>query len=227
MSDQGDSVALNPHVVLKCSSTSCGMRYPSPADDPRRGFCPLCEAPVDQVAVFDVPPVHDPAPRPADAGRLVGLLDNIRSALNVGTMLRSADGAAFDHVYLGGLTAAPDNPKVIKTALGAEQSVASTSCLDLTTCIAELQAQRYEIWALDQTADSVALQSLTARPCRVAIVVGNERAGVDPAILALADRHVHLDMLGTKSTLNVAVAFGAAAYCVRSLPVVATTSDGI
>lgn len=213
MSDQGD------HVVLKCSSASCGMRYPSPADDPRRGFCPLCEAPVTQVAVFEAPPVHEPRRASPEHGLLVGVLDNIRSALNVGTMMRSADGAAFDHLYLGGLTAAVDNPKVVKTALGAEQAVSATSCLDLTTCVADLRAQGYQIWALDQTPTSVPLQSMAMRPKRLAVVVGNERAGVDPAILAVSDRHVHLDMLGTKSTVNVAVAFGAAAYQLRTMPV--------
>ena len=214
VTEQGD------HIVLKCSNSSCGMRYPSPADDPRRDHCPLCEAPVAQVGTFRSPPPL-PANRRVDGSVLVGVLDNIRSALNVGAMMRSADGAGLDHLYLGGLTASADNPKVVKTALGAERSVASTSCLDLTECLAHLKQQEFDVWAIDCTNRSQSLQSALHRPPRLAFVVGNERAGVDPAILELADEHVHLDMYGAKTTLNVGVTFGVVAYWLRTLPVTA------
>jgi len=214
MTDQGH------HVVLKCSSDACGMRYPSPADDPRRDACPLCEAPVAQLQTFAAPPPQPTSPA-SDGTLLVGVLDNIRSALNVGTMMRSADGAAIDHLYLGGLTAPADHPKVTKTSLGAEQSVPSTSHLDIIDTIKQLQADGVEIWAIDFTDRSEPLQGIQDRPSRLAFVVGNERAGVDPEILRMADRHVHLDMLGMKSTLNVGVTFGAAAYWLRMLPVAA------
>ena len=162
------------------------------------------------------PPVVSPAP--AERGALlVGVLDNIRSAQNVGTMLRSADGAALDHVYLGGLTAGADNPKVIKTALGAEVTVATTSCKDTMNCIAMLRADGFKIWAVDYTARSAPLQAVQTLPSRLAFVVGNERAGVDPLILELADQHVHLDMYGAKTTLNVGVTFGTVAYWLRTI----------
>ncbi len=215
VTEQGD------HIVLKCSNIDCGMRYPSPVDDPRRKHCPLCEAPVVQVDTFrSAPPL--PSNRRADGSQLVGVLDNIRSALNVGAMMRSADGAGLDHLYLGGLTASAANPKVMKTALGAERSVASTSCLDLTECVTSLKRQEFEVWAIDYTDRSRSLQAVVHRPRRLAFVVGNERAGVDPAILELADAHVHLDMYGAKTTLNVGVTFGAVAYWLRTLPVTAT-----
>lgn len=207
------------HVVLKCTNAACGMRYPCPANNPRRHACPLCESPVTQVGSYTNPPEW-PTPAAPDGqrhGPLVAVLDNIRSALNVGTMLRSADGARLDHVYLGGLTAAANNPKVVKTALGAEQVVPSTSCLDTTTCLTQLRDDGYAIWAIDYTAQSVAIETVTERPERLAFVVGNERAGVDPDILAASDRHVHLAMHGHKSTLNVGVAFGTVAYFLRSL----------
>lgn len=212
VSDQGD------HIVLKCSGADCGMRYPSPVDDPRRDNCPLCEAPVSQVGEFKSPPLPMAA-YDGDGSQLVGVLDNIRSALNVGTMMRSADGAALDHLYLGGLTAPADNPKITKTALGAERTVASTSYPDLTECLQDLREKDFAIWAVDYTSRSVVLQSIKARPPRLAFVVGNERAGVDPAILDQADQHVHLDMLGAKTTLNVGVTFGTIAYWLRTLPV--------
>lgn len=210
MTDQGD------HVVLKCSAPGCGMRYPSPIDDPRRDHCPLCEAPVTQLEHYEAPPPI-PGPPAGDGSMLVAVLDSIRSALNVGTMMRSADGAALDHLYLGGLTAPADNPKVVKTALGAQDSVATTSFLDTTEAIDKLRRDGFQIWAIDFTQVSTPLQTITSRPSKLAFVVGNERAGVDPTILAGADRHVHLDMHGRKTTLNVGVAFSTVAYWLRSV----------
>jgi len=195
------------------------MRYPSPQHDPRRDACPLCEAPTARIEAYDEPVTHVPTTSTDDDRRLVAILDNIRSAQNVGMMLRSADGVALDAVYLGGLTAAGDHPKVVKTALGAEQSTPWTTRLDAVACVQDLQAAGFEVWAIERTADSVSLQAVTERPPRLAVVVGNERAGIDPAVLRLADRQVHLDMYGTKSTVNVGVAFGTALYWLRTLPV--------
>ncbi len=203
------------HVVLKCQSPDCGMRYPSPRDDPRRHACPLCEGSIELVGSYNAPPPHRSDTR-RSSSTVVAVLDNIRSALNVGTMLRSADGAALDHVYLGGLTAPVDNPKVIKTALGAEASVPVTSELDTFRCVDRLADEGYEIWALDATERSESLSSIASLPDRLAFVVGNEIAGIDPAILGLADRHIHLSMHGQKSTLNVGVAFGIVAHWTTS-----------
>lgn len=212
LTSQGD------HIVLKCTGTDCGMRYPSPATDERRNACPLCESPTEQLASYPAAAVDIDELAPGD-DQIIGVLDNVRSALNVGTMLRSADGSALDHVYLGGLTAGADNPKVAKTALGSHISVTTTSALDLLPALTELHESGCEVWAIDRTPTSVPLTQVKARPSRLAFVVGNELAGVDPVILAMADRHIHLEMHGAKTTLNVGVAFGVVAYWVRSLPV--------
>lgn len=194
------------------------MRYPSPVEDPRRDACPLCQSPTERHGPYP-DASFDTDSLPAGEGVLVAVLDNIRSALNVGTMLRSADGAAVDHVYLGGLTAAVDNPKVIKTALGSHESVSATSALNLLPTVSQLSDQGCELWAVDRTPTSVPLSQIRSRPRQLAFVVGNELAGVDPEILAMADRHVHLEMYGSKTTLNVGVTFGSVAYWLRSLPV--------
>ena len=204
------------HVVLKCSSAECGMRYPSPADDERRDECVICASPTQIVGTYESPYLPGPEPRPA--GELVGVLDNIRSALNVGTMLRSADGARLDHVHLCGLTAGVDNPKVVKTALGAERSVPSTSNLDAGTCVAALKSRGFDIWAIEHTPTSTPLPGVVSIPEKLAFVVGNERAGVDPDLLRVADRQLHLPMAGAKTSLNVGVVFGIAAYLLRALP---------
>lgn len=203
------------HVVVRC--TSCGLRYPTPVDDARRGTCPACEG--STADIEPMPTAFVPSEPDAATGATVGVLDNIRSALNVGTMLRAADGARIEHMHLCGLTPAGDHPKVRKTALGAEDLVPWTHHLDAVSCVEALQSSGWAIWAIESTSRATALDQVAPAdvPSRVAVVVGNERAGVDPGVLRRADRHVHLPMAGAKTSLNVGVAFGIAAYAVRWL----------
>lgn len=211
---------MNPvvpdHVVVRCTSTTCRLRFPVPVGDPRHGQCPLCESPT--VDVMACPPPHAPPPSPeSDRAQTIGVLDNIRSALNVGTMLRAADGARLAHMHLCGLTPDGAHPKVAKTSLGAEQSVPWSWHPDAEQCVGELRDAGWTIWAVESTPKAVSLESLDTAPDRLALVVGNERAGVDPGLLAQSDRVVYLPMAGAKTTLNVGVAFGIAAYGVRRL----------
>lgn len=207
----------DPHIVLICTSDECGLRYPSPVEDPRRGSCPLCESPTIDGPLFDAPVPH--ADRPSSAAKLIGMVDNVRSALNVGTILRSADGAQLDHVWLGGYSPAADHPKVAKSSLGAELTVPTSSALDLAQQAQRLLDGGWELWAIESTPTSISFADIASVPPRLAFVVGNERAGVDPALLAAANRHVHFGMQGAKTSLNVGVAFGIAAYWLRALPV--------
>jgi len=145
---------------------------------------------------------------------VVGVLDNLRSALNVGTILRTADGAGLNHLHLCGFTPTPENPKVAKTSLGSEDSVGWSHHFNALDCAAALRADGFQLWALEATAASEPLLEVIPPPAdaRIALVVGNEVDGVDADLLVLADRVVHLPMQGNKSSLNVGVAFGIAAY---------------
>lgn len=167
--------------------------------------------------MFDAPVPH--AERRPATSQVIGMVDNVRSALNVGTILRSADGAQLDHVWLGGYSPGADHPKVAKSSLGAEASVAASSARDLTKPAQQMIDDGCQLWAIESTAESVSFDTLESVPPRVAFVVGNERAGVDPALLSMAHRHVHFGMQGAKTSLNVGVAFGIAAYWLSALPV--------
>jgi tRNA G18 (ribose-2'-O)-methylase SpoU len=168
-------------------------------------------------------PVTEPfsgqAPQPGqDEGRLVAaLLDNIRSTFNVGAMFRTADGAGLRRLHLGGISATPDNPKVAKTALGAEAVVPWRYFRNGLDAARDLQARGYRLWALESSPRSQPLFHALPQDegAPIAFVVGNEKAGVDPGILALCERHVHIPMQGAKESLNVAIAFGVAAYFLR------------
>ncbi len=209
--------------VRQCVDPACRLRYPivhARSDRPR---CPLCGSATRITHTWpgNSPESADPA-QPAPLTRPVeALLDNIRSTHNVGAILRTADGAGIRHVHLAGITPHGDNPKVAKTALGAEIHVPWTHHRNGVDALLALQAQGKRIWALERTPDAVPLaQAVDAWPIQpatgalipVVLVVGNEVTGIDPAIVELADRVVAIPMHGVKRSLNVAVAFGVAAY---------------
>ena len=203
--------ATPAHHAVVCSA--CGLRFPVPVDDDRYGTCPLCEAPTTVAA--DYPKPVAPPNAASLESEIVVVLDNVRSAMNVGTILRTADGARVAHAYLCGITPSGDNPKVAKTALDAERLVSWSHHVDAVECCRSLAADGYELWAVEATPGSVDYLARSA-PARVAVIVGNERAGIDPGVLALADQVIHLPMAGAKTSLNVAVAFGVAAYGLRA-----------
>ncbi len=151
---------------------------------------------------------------------VVGVLDNIRSIHNTGSMFRTADGAGFRHLFLCGITATPDQPRLAKAALGAEQTVSWSAHRNAVDLVASLAEDGYFVVALERIVGSQTQPSLfdgqpfpANRP--VALIVGNEKAGVDPALLLYCDEVLALPMEGHKNSLNVAVAFGIAAYRLR------------
>lgn len=193
--------------------SACGLRFPVPIDDDRYGTCPICDAPTNVAANY--PEAIAPPSSASLEPEIVVVLDNVRSAMNVGTILRTADGARVTHAYLCGITPRGDNPKVAKTALDAESLVPWSHHVDAVECCGSLAAEGYELWAVEATPGSVDYLG-PQPPARVAVIVGNERAGIDPGVLALADQVIHLPMAGAKTSLNVAVAFGVAAYRLRA-----------
>ncbi len=145
------------------------------------------------------------------------ILSNIRSAENVGSMLRSADAFGVDCVCLVGYTPSPIDRygrpmgKLIKASLGAEKSVRWEKHKDMAGCIAELREQDKSIHliALEQDERSVPLKKVRP-PASWALIVGNEVEGVEATALNMADKIVEIPMQGSKESLNVAVAAGIA-----------------
>jgi tRNA G18 (ribose-2'-O)-methylase SpoU len=152
-----------------------------------------------------------------DSPAVEALLDNIRSIYNVGSMFRTADGAGIRHLHLCGMTATPEQPKVVKTALGAEQAVGWTFHPNGLEAAEGLQKQGYRLWALEGGRRAEPLFAAQVDPAGppILLVVGNEVAGVDPAILERCERVLSIPMSGVKQSLNVVVAFGIAAYFLR------------
>lgn len=178
--------------------------------------CPHCRAPTLIVVEAKAPSETVTALAAPKRLPIAAFLDNVRSLFNVGSIFRSADGAGFQQVHLGGITPTPDNPKLAKTALGAEQSLAWHYHRNGVDAIAQLRSQGSTIWALeeDPAAESLFAESLFADRSasqELLLVVGNEVAGVDPDIRKQCEKIVAIPMHGIKRSLNVATAFGVAA----------------
>ena len=206
--------------IRVCKNPDCGLRYPLLKESQFGERCPVCLG--ETVSVFEQSTsqeiVQDKSPISLNTNLYV-LLDNIRSALNVGSIFRSADGFEFSHIYLCGITPTPDLGEVRKSAVGAEQYVEWSSHKNAVELINSLKNMDYEIWALEKTRNSIAINTAIAnfqKPKRLLLVVGNEVTGVDPGILETVDHITHLPMRGRKRSFNVAVAFAIAAQIINS-----------
>jgi len=207
---------LQPYVMRVCQGAECGVRFPVAEAAVAYEQCHLCEAPTVVGARFGNADGerHDGTTTEPARRSVIAILDNVRSAMNVGTIIRTADGTGADTVLMGGISPAASNPKVMKTALGAEETVQTAHHPNLIPVVDDLIASGVRVWALESTPTSVALDELDVPPMEhaIAVIVGNEISGVDPDLLARCERHVHLPMRGVKNSLNVAVAFGTIAW---------------
>lgn len=131
------------------------------------------------------------------------VLDNIRSAFNVGSIFRSADAVGECHIYLCGITSTVDNPKIYKTALGATKSVSSSHHPDGVQLVESIKKKGIPIYAVELTPESENFQEIDY-PDQVALVFGHEIRGVNQMILDLADKKIFIPMKGIKESLNVA-----------------------
>ncbi len=142
---------------------------------------------------------------------IFGILDNLRSAHNVGSIFRTCDGAGASHLAVCGISPVPPHRHLAKTALGATEIVPWTHFETVEAAISDARNRGALVLALEYTPDSVPLGEIELR-FPVALVAGNEKDGLDAETLALCDQTVHLPMLGHKNSLNVSVAFGIALY---------------
>ncbi len=139
------------------------------------------------------------------------ILDNIRSALNVGAIMRTCDGAGINKLYLCGITPDANHPKVQKTAIGAENYIDWEHQLSTVEVIENLQQQGFSVFAVEQTT-SAEIYYRKDYPDKVALVFGHEISGVSLPALEVVDGTIELPMLGNKQSLNIATTVGILAY---------------
>lgn len=209
---------MTEYEFRQCEWEECRFRFPVEVEIDRANRCPQCGAATDIAAL----PSQNSAiqtENPATPS-FSALLDNIRSIHNVGSMFRSADGSGVRHLYLGGMTATPAHPKLGKAALGSQEFVKWSYALNGVDLAQRLKEEGHQLWGIEaaQEAESFFDADLAIGSQNITIIVGNERAGIDPGILLLCDRIFYLPMTGHKRTLNVAVTFGIVSYHLRYVP---------
>lgn len=135
---------------------------------------------------------------------LVVVLDNVRSAFNVGSIFRTGDGFGVTKIYLCGITCQTDNRELQKTALGAEMSIPSEYSTETIEVINELKTQGYQIISLEQTKNSISLLDLKLDKSKnYALIVGNEVEGVSNEVINASDIVIEIPQVGSKHSLNV------------------------
>ena len=137
------------------------------------------------------------------------VLDSIRSLNNVGSVFRTADAFLAESIYLCGITGTPPHRDIHKTALGATETVDWEHKSSISELLQELKESGYTIISLEQTNESILLNSFKPVATRkYAFVLGNEVDGVSEEALALTDLCIEIPQYGTKHSLNVSVATG-------------------
>jgi 23S rRNA (guanosine2251-2'-O)-methyltransferase len=159
---------------------------------------------------------------------IILVVHNVRSAHNVGSLLRTADGLGVNQVIISGYSPYPPTKnderlphiaqkiqrQLQKTSLGAENSVNWRRAEDVQAILAELRTNSFVIVALEQTPQAISLNEYMP-PEKIVLIVGNEVEGLDQKSLAVADVHLQIPMLGTKESFNVSVAGAMALYQIK------------
>lgn len=140
---------------------------------------------------------------------IVVVMDNVRSAQNVGSLFRTSDAFGIERIMLCGITSTPPNREIHKTALGAELSVAWSYYATTAECVAQLRAEGYRIVAVEQVEGATMLDEFRLdAEAKYALVFGNEVEGVDQSVVDIVDSAIEIPQVGTKHSLNVSVSAG-------------------
>lgn len=148
---------------------------------------------------------------------IVAVLDNIRSAHNVGSVFRTCDSFKADKLFLCGICACPPSAEIHKSALGAEDSVPWEHCADTLELVRRLKADGYTVVSVEQTVNSVKLPELKLQPGgKYAVIFGNEVDGIQQCVVDESDFSLEIPQFGTKHSLNVSVCAGIVLWEFRS-----------
>jgi tRNA G18 (ribose-2'-O)-methylase SpoU len=143
------------------------------------------------------------------------VLDNLRSAFNVGSIFRTAECFSIKELILCGYTATPENDKVKKTSMGTSNKVKWKIYEQTRDAIRELKLKGNRIYALETTSNAINInQTQFKKPC--ALILGNEALGISKEILNLVDEIIFIRLSGTKNSLNVGSAAAIACYAVST-----------
>lgn len=139
---------------------------------------------------------------------IVVVLDNVRSALNVGSCFRTSDAFRIEKIYLCGITAVPPNKEIRKSALGATDSVDWEYQESTKYVVLNLKKKGYLTIAIEQVNESIMLNDFSETNTPIAVVFGNEVNGVQQSVIDVCDNCIEIPQIGTKHSLNISVSVG-------------------
>lgn len=140
---------------------------------------------------------------------VIAVLENIRSAYNVGSVFRTSDAFLLQSIYITGYTAQPPHKEIKKTALGAEETVEWKYFKNAEEAIQDLKSQGYLVYAVEQVKNSWSLEQVDFKSDeKIAVIFGNEVSGVEQDTILLCDGCIEIPQLGMKHSLNIATAAG-------------------
>ncbi len=142
---------------------------------------------------------------------VIVIADNIRSAFNVGAIFRTAECFNLQEVVLTGYTATPDDEKTARTSMGAAEHLPWRSVRETSMAVIEAKLRGFTVIALETVSTATSLDNFKW-PEKCAILIGNERFGVDREALAQADHIVKIPLRGRKNSLNVGISLGIALH---------------
>lgn len=140
---------------------------------------------------------------------IIIVLENIRSAYNVGSVFRTSDAFLIEAIYIIGYSAKPPHKEIKKTALGAEETVDWKYFKTTAEAVEELRGNGFNVYAAEQAEGSFKLNAIGFEPEeKIAVIFGNEVTGVEQSTIGLCDGCLEIPQLGMKHSLNIATAAG-------------------
>lgn len=217
-------------MLTRCPYPDCRQAFElADENTPRAGECQSCARPMNFRPLDGRLKMEERAERLAphlftsstvpDVNKepIIVIAEDVRSLWNVGSIFRTADGAGMSRLILAGITGNPPRKEIAKVSLGAEETVPWNYVSSALDAVLLLKQSGYQIVGLEKSDKS---QSLTdalqsrALVTPLCLIIGNEVTGVSSEVLCHCENICHLPMRGMKESLNVAVAFGIAAYAI-------------
>ena len=206
--------------TYECENPTCRLRFPTDLSVSSIEHCPSCGSLMHSIDSPYSNYQRTPSESLTGATSISILLDNLRSAQNVGSIFRTANGCGVKHVYCCGTTPTPEHHGVKKSSLGAEQFTGWSYHPNSLLMAAELKVNHNFLIAVESTPDATSLLEspdfLVNHP-ELTLIFGNEISGIDPQLLKQAHQVMYIPMTGNKSSLNVAVSVGIVLYLVVKL----------
>lgn len=140
---------------------------------------------------------------------VVIVLDDVRSAYNVGSIFRTADAFRVSGIYICGISARPPHKDISKTALGATESVEWKYFQEVQEAVKYLKDKGHKVYAIEQVDESISLDEFQPeKGSKMAIIFGHEVLGVKEELFPFIDGCIEIPQFGTKHSFNVAISAG-------------------